>query len=127
VEKNNNKFKRTEQVKSALLAFNEKLVQQQESRAFDLQLKGLGSWSTKSNCLCLYADLGRECCLKVKNLAKEMSDFVKDFVMMGQPNVEGKMEEKEEQKELSVEQLIIPPEMEKEYTGIKTEKNIGKK
>jgi len=49
-----------------------------------------------------------------------MSDFVKDFVME-QPNVKGKIGEKEEQKELNVEKLIITAK-EKESTGPITEK-----
>eukprot|EP01124_Arcella_intermedia_P014061 TRINITY_DN20440_c0_g1_i1.p1 TRINITY_DN20440_c0_g1~~TRINITY_DN20440_c0_g1_i1.p1 ORF type:complete len:361 (+),score=114.33 TRINITY_DN20440_c0_g1_i1:44-1126(+) len=72
---------RMEQVKEALKSYSLKLQSDGVSRNFELEIKGLGAWTTKSNCVCLYADLGKESTIKVKELAKELRDYVKNYLI----------------------------------------------
>jgi len=69
------------QVQNALSTYQELIHKHNINGVFDIDIKGLGSWTTKSGCVCLYADLSKESALKIKTLAKEMRDFVKNFVV----------------------------------------------
>jgi hypothetical protein len=64
------------QVQNALTNYQELIHKHNMNGVFDIELKGLGSWTTQSGCVCLYADLTKESAVKIKTLAKEMRDFV---------------------------------------------------
>jgi len=64
------------QVQNALTNYQEFIHKHNMNGVFDIELKGLGSWTTQSGCVCLYADLTKESAVKIKTLAKEMRDFV---------------------------------------------------
>jgi len=69
------------QVQKALTTYQELIHKNSINGVFDIELKGLGSWTTQSGCVCLYADLSKESATKIKILAKEMSDFVKSVIV----------------------------------------------
>jgi len=69
------------QVQSALSIYQELITKHNINREFSIEIKALGSWSTSSGCVCLYADLSKESALKVKLLAKEVRDFIKAFIV----------------------------------------------
>jgi len=72
--------KRTEQVMRILSAFTSKLEREGRDLSFELELKGLGSWVTKSENIILYADFSKESQQQIKSLAKEMRDYLKSCI-----------------------------------------------
>jgi len=69
------------QVQNALTIYQEIIHKHNINGVFDIEIRGLGSWTTKSGCVCLYADLSKDSAAKVKTLAKEMRDFVNAFIL----------------------------------------------
>lgn len=55
----------------------ERIIQEENLElGFDLMIKGLGAWYTKKENIILYADLSQDSAQYVKNLAKEIHDFL---------------------------------------------------
>jgi 2'-5' RNA ligase len=64
---------RLQQVKAALSAFEQTLS---ADRTFDIELQGLGAWNTLGGNIILYADFKQQSSDQIKQLAKELRDFV---------------------------------------------------
>jgi len=68
-------LERRAQMKQILYEYEMERVIGKDTR-FMLEIKGLGSWATRSGNIVLYADLTSECRDKVKWLAKDIRDYV---------------------------------------------------